>query len=97
MRTRLLFDFKKATPSQLEKFWNTRRGICVRGNTGKWVGQFFHEARNAFGIGVDWKPSQRFSWDVNDEGPLEITLNRNLGKREWPSKSWIRNRRKFPK
>jgi hypothetical protein len=96
IRTRLLFDFKKATPSQLEKFWNTR-GICVRENTGKWVDRFFQEARGFFGGGMDRKPCQWFSWDVNDEGPLEITLNRNLGKREWPSKSWIRNSRKSPK
>lgn len=97
MRTRLLFDFTKSTPSQLEKFWNTRRDICVRENTGKWVDQFFLEAWNFFGGEMDWKPCQWFSWDVNDEGPLEITLNRNLGKREWPSKSWIRNCRKRPK
>jgi hypothetical protein len=97
VRTRLLFDFTKSTPSQLENFWNTRRDICVRENTGKWVNQFFREARNLFGGKMDWKPCQWYSWDVNDEGPLEITLNRNLGKREWPSESWIRNCRKLPK
>jgi hypothetical protein len=97
VRTRFLFDFTKSTPSQLENFWNTRRDICVRENTGKWVTRFFREAWNPFGFKMDWKPCQWFSWDVNDEGPLEITLNRNLGKREWPSKSWNCNSRKFLK
>lgn len=91
VRTRFLFDFTKSTPSQLETFRNTRRDVCVRANTGKWVNRFF--ASKAWGTfsGVDWKPDEWFSWDVRDEGPLEITLNRNLGKLEWPSKGWIRN------
>lgn len=97
MRTRMLFDFTNSTPSQLEDFWNKRRHICVRENTGKWVDEFFREAGYLFGGEQDWKPCQWFSWDVSDEGPLEITVNRNLGKREWPSKSWIRNCRKYPK
>ncbi|KAJ5499153.1 hypothetical protein N7453_008204 [Penicillium expansum] len=91
MRTRFLFDFTKSTPSQLEDFWNQRGDICARENTGEWVGKFFREAVNPFGMRMDWTPCGWFSWDVSDEGPLEITLNRNLGKREWPSKSWIRN------
>lgn len=40
MRTRVLFDFTKSTPSQLENFWNTR-DICVHEDPGKWVEQFF--------------------------------------------------------
>jgi hypothetical protein len=96
LRTRLLFDFTKSTPLEQNQ-WNTRRAICVRENTGKWVAGFFQEAWNFFGREMDWTPCQWFSWDVNDdEGPLEITLNRNLGKREWPSKSWIRNCRQSP-
>lgn len=94
MRTRLLFDFTKSIPSQLENFWNTRRGLCVRQHTGKWIDRFFCEVDNSFGARMDWKPCQWISWDVNDEGPLEITLNRDLGKREWPSEGWTRNCRK---
>lgn len=97
VRTHLLFDFTKGTPSQLEKFWNTRRGICVRENTGKWMKDFFFEGLNSFCGRMDWAPCQWFSWDVNEVGPLEITLNRNLGTREWPSKGWTRNCRKRPK
>lgn len=96
MRTRMLFDFTKPTPSQLEVFWNTR-DICVRESPGKWVKQFFCEGKNPFASYMDWKHCQWLSWDVSDEGLLQITLNRNPGKREWPSKGWIRNCRKFPK
>ncbi|KAJ5399696.1 hypothetical protein N7465_010185 [Penicillium sp. CMV-2018d] len=96
MRTRMLFDFTKSTPSQLENFWNTR-DICVRENPGKWVRQFFDEGDSYFTSHMDWEPCQWLSWDVSDEGPLQITLSRNLGKREWPSKGWIRNCRKRPK
>ncbi|KGO74753.1 hypothetical protein PITC_083620 [Penicillium italicum] len=97
MRTRFLFDFTNSTPSQLENFWNERSHICMREKTGEWVGRFFREGKNLFGGKMDWTPCEWFSWDVSDEGPLEITLNRNLGKREWPSKSWNRNCRKFSK
>lgn len=58
---------------------------------------FLYEAQNHFASDMDWKPCQWLSWDVSDEGPLEITLSRNLGKREWPSKGWIRNCPKIPK
>ncbi|KOS46446.1 hypothetical protein ACN38_g2640 [Penicillium nordicum] len=83
MRTRMLFDFTKSSPSQLENFWNTR-DTCVRENPGMWVKRFFCECKNAFTSFMDLDPCQWLSWDASDEGPLEITLNRNLGKREWP-------------
>lgn len=44
MRTRMLFDFTKSTPSQLEDFWNTR-DICVRESLGKWLNDFSVKAR----------------------------------------------------
>lgn len=91
VRTRFLFDFTKSDPSQLKQFWDTRGGICLRENTGMWVRRFFREGGNYFGKNVSWKPCKWYSWSVNDQGPLEITLNRNLGKREWPSESWTRN------
>lgn len=91
VQTRLLFDFTKSNPADLEKFWNTRRDLCVRRNTGKWVYRFFHEGKSHFGGGC-WNPSPWFSWDVKDNGPLEITMNHNLGRREWPSVSWDHNR-----
>lgn len=92
MRTRLLFDFTKSTPSQLEEFRNRRSAISV----GMWVERFFYEARSSFGEGMSWPPprwlfSRRHSWSVNDEGPLAITLTRNLGKRVIPSLDWDLN------
>lgn len=34
VRIHMLFDFTQSSPAELKKFWNTRRDLCVRRNTG---------------------------------------------------------------
>jgi hypothetical protein len=69
---------------------------CLHRETGRWLQDFFVQARYKFFIGVQGTTASVCTWrgwSKTQQGlrALEIDLDRNLGGNQWPNKSWRLN------
>lgn len=69
---------------------------CLHRDTGRWLQDFFMQAKHKFYIGVQGTTTSVCTWrgwSKTQQGRtvFEIDLDRNLGGNEWPNKSWSLN------